>query len=78
VRLSARDPGAFNESLDKIAALYFTMTTVATVGYGDIFARTAGARIAVMLQMVFNVVVIGVAVRLIAATARSRTRPRGR
>ena len=48
------------------------MTTLSTVGYGDISARSDSARVAVMVQMVFNVAVLGVAIRLIAGTARSR------
>jgi hypothetical protein len=68
--MSMRDERAFNEVLDRTSALYFTMTTLTTIGYGDIFARTDAARVAVMLQMLFNVAVIGAAVRLIAGTAR--------
>jgi hypothetical protein len=74
VSMSVREPDAFTERLGKIDALYFTMTTVATVGYGDITAMSDSARVAVMVQMVFNVVVIGVAVKLIATTARHRMR----
>jgi hypothetical protein len=70
--LSESDPGAFNEPLGRTGALYFTMTTVTTVGFGDIAARTEAARVAVMLQMVFNVVVIGAGIKLIVSTARQR------
>ena len=59
LNLSARDPDAFSEPLGRTAALYFTMTTLTTVGYGDITARTDAARIAVMVQFLFNVAVIG-------------------
>jgi Ion channel len=72
VNLSDHDPGAFSEQLGRTGSLYFTMTTLSTVGYGDISARTNPARVAVMVQMVFNVAVLGVAVRLIAGTAKSR------
>ncbi len=74
VTMSAWERTAFSEPLGRTGALYFTMTTLTTVGYGDISARTDAARIAVMLQMVFNVAVIGLAVRLILGTARQRTR----
>ena len=70
VSLSSRDPTAFSEPLGRTGALYFTMTTLTTVGFGDITARTDGARIAVMVQMVYNVAVIGLAVKLILGTAR--------
>ena len=77
IQVSKRDPTAFNEVLNRTGALYFTMTTLATIGYGDIHARTNGARIAVMVQMLFNVVVIGASVKVILHTARRRmeTRP---
>ncbi len=70
LQISQRDPRTFNQVLDHTSALYFTLTTLTTVGYGDIHARTDGARIAVMIQMVFNVVVVGASVKLILATAR--------
>jgi hypothetical protein len=70
--LSLRDPGSFTEVLDRTDALYFTLTTLTTVGYGDITAVTENARIIVMIQMVFNVAVIGVSVKLILGTVRHR------
>ncbi len=70
--LSARDVNAFSEPLEPTGALYFTMTTLTTTGYGDIYARTDGARIAVMVQMLFNVVVIGAVIKLILSAARQR------
>jgi hypothetical protein len=72
VSMSSRDASTFSEPLGRTGALYFTLTTLTTVGFGDITARSDGARIAVMLQMVFNVVVVGVGVRLIVWTARRR------
>ena len=70
LNLSARDPDAFTEHLGRTAALYFTMTTLTTVGYGDITARTDAARVAVMTQFLFNVAVIGTTARLIVGTVR--------
>lgn len=70
--LSDSDPGAFSEPLGRTGALYFTMTTLTTVGFGDIVARTDAARVTVMVQMIFNVVVIGAGVKLIINTARRR------
>jgi voltage-gated potassium channel Kch len=74
---SAQDPAAFTEHLGRTDALYFTMTTLTTIGYGDIAALTGTARVAVMVQMLFNVAVIGTSARLIVSTARrSGGRPR--
>jgi hypothetical protein len=72
--LSDQDPASFSEDLDHVGALYFTMTTLATIGYGDIVPTTNPARIVVMLQMVVNVAVLGVAVKVLAGTARARVR----
>ena len=37
--LSLHDPGSFTEVLNRTDALYFTFTTLTTIGYGDITAR---------------------------------------
>lgn len=68
------DSGAFSEVLDHTGALYFTMATVTTVGYGDIAASSDAARIVVMVQMVANVAVIGLSTRALLAAAKSRRR----
>ena len=39
-------------------ALYFTMTTLSTVGYGDVHAQGQIARVLVTIQQVFDVVFI--------------------
>ena len=71
VTMSRWNPEAFNEVLNRTTALYFTMVTLATIGFGDIHAQTDGARIVVTVQIVFNVAIIGVAVRLISSTAQT-------
>lgn len=68
--LSGKDASAFSEPLSRTDALYFSLTTATTIGYGDIHAATEPARIAVMFQMVTNVVVVGVAARVILHVAR--------
>jgi len=70
VMMSNADPMAFSEPLGHTDALYFTMTTITTVGFGDISPKTDGARIVVMLQMVVNVLVLGVAARTLVRSAR--------
>ena len=70
--MSKASPPSFNEALDRTGAMYLTMTTLTTIGYGDVVARTNAARVAVMIQMVFNVAFIGLAVKWISFTARRR------
>jgi hypothetical protein len=78
LNMSARDPGAFNEPLNRTSALYFTVVTLATVGYGDIAARTDVARTIVMVQIVVNIVILGSAIKVIAELARRSSFPGGR
>ena len=70
--LSRADVTSYSEPLGRTGAMYFTMTTLSTVGYGDIVAKSDAARIAVMMQMIFNVAFIGLAVKWIAFTAKRR------
>jgi voltage-gated potassium channel len=51
----------------KTDGLYFTTTVVATVGFGDIHAQGAGARALVTAQMLFSLLYIGTAFRLLSA-----------
>ena len=59
------EPGSFSEPLDKISAMYFTVTVFSTVGFGDITAKTDVARILVTIQMLFDLVIIGLAAKVV-------------
>ncbi len=62
--------GAPNEVADlrtHLDALYFTVATTTTVGYGDVHAVGQFARFVVLVQMIFNIAVLAVGARLIAA-----------
>jgi voltage-gated potassium channel len=48
-------------------ALYFTVTVIATVGFGDITAVGTGARVAVTVQMLVNLVYVGTALRALTS-----------
>ena len=67
---SIGDPSAFNQPLDKITALYFTVTVLSTVGFGDIVAQVNSMRLLVTLQMLLNLVLLGLVFRLLTASAR--------
>jgi voltage-gated potassium channel len=69
---SASDPGNFTQPLTRIDALYFTVTVFATVGFGDIAPVTEGARVLVTVQMVIDLVLIGVIIRVLTGVARRR------
>jgi hypothetical protein len=74
---SLHDAGAFNEPLDRTAALYFTVTVFTTVGFGDVVAKTSDARLLVVVQMLMNLAVLGAGIRLLASAARRGVARRG-
>ena len=61
----------FSVHLDHIKALYFTVTTFSTVGFGDITPTTDIARLVVSVQMLLDLVLIGVGLRLMLNAART-------
>jgi voltage-gated potassium channel len=65
-------PGQFADLHTKIDALYFTVSTLSTVGFGDVHATGQLARAAVTVQMVFNLVFIGLAAGIVTGFLRSR------
>ncbi|MFB9614205.1 potassium channel family protein [Kutzneria kofuensis] len=69
-------PGSFNQPLTRTDALYFTVTVFATVGFGDIVAVSQQARIAVTVQMVGDLLVLGVVLRVLLGAVRRRRHDR--
>jgi voltage-gated potassium channel len=66
------NPGSYSEPMTRFDALYFTMSTFATVGFGDITAISVPARFATLVQMIGGLVLIGVVARVLIGTARLR------
>jgi hypothetical protein len=64
--VARQSPSSFSSGLSRTDAVYFTVTVLATVGFGDIVAKTEAARIAVTVQMVADLAVLGVLVRTAA------------
>src|SRR5664279_3694142 len=56
---------SFTQPMDKVDAMYFTVTVFSTVGFGDITAKTDLARTLVTIQMLFNLVVLGLVAKVI-------------
>ena len=67
---SLTDPAVFTHPLDNTAALYFTVTVFATVGFGDIVAQTNGMRLLVTLQMLLDLAVLGLVIKLLTSAAQ--------
>ncbi|MFE4197945.1 potassium channel family protein [Paenarthrobacter sp. NPDC056912] len=72
--IATSDPLAFTEPLDRLDALYFTTTTLATVGFGDITPVTDLARAVVTVQMLAGLGLLVVVGRAFLFAAK-RPRP---
>jgi len=55
--LATNTTSTFSQPLSRMDALYFAVTVFATVGFGDIVARSSTARAIVTLQMVGDLIV---------------------
>jgi hypothetical protein len=76
VSLSASNPGAFSEPLNEVGGLYFTMSVLSTVGFGDISALSDFARIVVIVQILVDFLLLGVVVRLLLGAGKSAAEER--
>ncbi|MBF6298899.1 two pore domain potassium channel family protein [Nocardia amamiensis] len=70
--LSDAAPGDFSEPLTRLDALYFCATVFTTVGFGDIVATSQTSRAVVLSQMLANLVLIGLVLRLLILSVRLR------
>lgn len=76
--LDQRDPAQFVGLQTRLDALYFAMTTLTTVGTGDVHAAGQTARGLVLVQMVFNVAFVATTVTLLSARIRAIAEGRAR
>jgi hypothetical protein len=64
------DDDAWSEPLSRLDALYFSLSTFATVGFGDVAAESQTARALVVVQMALNLVLVGVIARVVVAAVQ--------
>ena len=68
------DPAQFDGLKSRTDALYYTVVTLGTVGYGDVHAAGQLARVITMIQVAFDLIVIGALIAV--ATTRFQVVPR--
>jgi len=68
--MSRTDPAYFSEPLSRVDAAYYTVTIFATVGFGDITPETSVARATTMLQMIGDVILVGLVAQVIVGAMR--------
>jgi voltage-gated potassium channel len=73
--MSRSELAAFGGTLTRSSSLYFTVTVFSTVGFGDIAPKTDVARLVTTVQMLADLAVVAVVIRLILGAA---TRGAGR
>ncbi|NIK59286.1 two pore domain potassium channel family protein [Kribbella shirazensis] len=61
--MSQAQPATFSEPLSRLDAAYFTVTVFATVGFGDIVAVAGAARAIATVQMVGDLLIVGLVAR---------------
>lgn len=76
VMVSINDPGAFTEPLDSFNGYYFSLTVLATVGFGDIAPNTVTARSFTMVQMALDIAFIAVIIKVMSGAARKAIQQR--
>jgi hypothetical protein len=68
------NPSSFSQMLNRTDALYFAVTTFSSVGFGDIVPVTQAARVMVMVQMLGDLVLVGIVARVILGAVQSGLR----
>ena len=72
--MSRTQPEHFSEPLSRVDSAYYTVTIFATVGFGDITPDTSVARATTMVQMVGDVILVGLVAQVIVGAMRQGIR----
>ena len=76
LRIADLDGSAFSEPLGRTDALYFTITVFSTVGFGDIVPRADVARVVTMVQMLGDLVFVGLVLQVMIGAVKLGLRRR--
>ena len=74
VELAEASPASFTESIDRVGGVYFTVTVLATVGFGDIAPVSSTARLVVTTQMVADLILVGFIAKVVLNAVQDRRR----
>jgi voltage-gated potassium channel len=72
VAMAKMSAGNFDGRLTHTDGLYFTVTVFSTVGFGDITAKTQAARLVVTGQIIADLVILGLAIKIITGAVTRR------
>jgi len=70
--VATRNPDQFVGLETRLDALYFSLTTMSTVGYGDVSAHGQFARLLVTMQLAFNLAFVAAVVSLFQEMVRRK------
>lgn len=70
--IATSDLNAFSKTCDSFSALYFTIVTFATVGYGDYVPISISARAAVLTEIAVSIIVNTILLAMIISWVTSR------
>jgi voltage-gated potassium channel len=69
--MAQADPANFStHALTRVDAIYLTVTIFATVGFGDITATSQSARLLVTTQMILDLLILGLGIRVFIGAVR--------
>lgn len=74
VLLDQTDSSSFSEPLTRIDGLYFAVTVFSTVGFGDIVPVSETARVLVTVQIVVDLLLVGVITKVLLGAAQLQNR----
>jgi voltage-gated potassium channel len=75
VVMAAMSANNFGGRLTHTDGLYFTITVFTTVGFGDITAKTEAARLVVTGQLIADLLILGLAIKIIVGAVSRRRQP---
>jgi hypothetical protein len=74
--IGAVGDAAYTQPMTRLDALYFTVSTFATVGFGDIAPVSSTARLVTTIQILCGLVLVGLIARLLIGIAQHSSRRR--